>query len=847
MEILFFLLTTFYPLLYSLNINNFQNNQNSLLNSFVGQNLNQDNGILSSLLEYLNKYYNFNSLDQKDMTLFNKCTNKFFNKTSEVDNYLYLLSFSGKELSDLGQETSCIRNGFSYYLLSYDYSLENKISKYPLKIFKFFESKNFYTGLCLFDECNELLQKIFINYKDNKDEDISNTKIEQIIHLEKLGNDIKDKIDCEKNPDTCKYEPYYTLNDKGTFDKDLTDKERKKYKLFYVFFVIIMVLVCLELFVSIFIYCGYYLFNTKNLTNELYEESDLDDDEENSDEEPNEQIIYNNNSTSSKEKKDETMSQTIVKTLYKYFSFVTNIIILTLRKSKFFNNKNMEILTKFRILVILLISFSTNFDVYLKIPSKGFFNDFLYKEFYFVFLKFASFGIDMYICLDGFEVMYKLMNYYKKNYHDKGYKKISFLGLVKFYLFSLYKIVGFIILFFIVNYFNRYYIYIHNGGTLYSYYSNNINNNNINIFQMFNPKYTFLSYFFPSDDTFLFSSKMSLLFINEFIAFTLLLLIFYIGNILKSKIYDYIIIIYIVVSYLLSYPLYLWKNNNSDVNELTEFYTYNKIIRNISLIKYPHTLYNHYLLGAFTGLICFYLKDSLLNNSMINEPEKCPFNFCFTIIEIFEYLVQKGRKIWIFLSLTIQFLLCMTYTIFINLKNRGNKREEEIVLISLKDIPSLIILYCYEAGLFILTFCFNFILIFSHEIETKNYENFNLLNLLNQINFSYVNTIYLLTYSYYCYFVFQLKLTYQNLWFITFGLFIFFCIENLILTIIFIMPLKIVFKTFLDKYLVFNQNALSMEEIKYKNNESKINNSGLSNIGNNYEDELEEDRNEISK
>jgi hypothetical protein len=61
------------------------------------------------------------------------------------------------------------------------------------------------------------------------------------------------------------------------------------------------------------------------------------------------------------------------------------------------------------------------------------------------------------------------------------------------------------------------------------------------------------------------------------------------------------------------------------------------------------------------------------------------------------------------------------------------------------------------------------------------------------------------------------------------------------------MPLKIVFKTFLDKYLVFNQNALSMEEIKYKNNESKINNSGLSNIGNNYEDELEEDRNEISK
>ena len=844
MKILSFLLVTFYPLLYSLNINNFHSNQNLLLNSFVKEKINADNGILKAIIDYLEKNYNFDSYNDEDIELFNKCTNKFFNKTNEVDNYLYLLAYSGKELSDLGQETSCIRNGFSYYLLSYDYSLEKKISKYPLKIFKFFENKNFYTGLCLFDECNDLLQKILNNYKD---EDINNTKIEQIIHLEKLNNDIKDKIDCENNPDTCKYEPYYTMNSQGVFDKELTNKERKKYKIFYAFFVITIILVTLELLVSVFIYCGYYLFNTKNLTNELYEESDLDDDEENSDDEPLEQIIYNNNSTSSKEKKDGTMSQTIVKILYKYFSFVTNMIILTVRKSRFFNNKNMEILTKFRILAILLISFSTNFDVYLKFPSKGFFNDFLYKEFYFVFLKFASFGIDMYICLDGFEVMYKLMNYYKKNYYDKGCKKITFLGLVKFYLYSVYKIIGFILLFFIVNYFNRYYIYIHNGGTLYSYYSNNIINSNSNIFQIFNPKYTFLTYFFQSDDPFLFSSKMSLLFINEFIAFTLLLLIFYFGNILRSKIYDYIVIIYIFLTYLLSYPLYLWKNNNSEVNELSASYTYNKIIRNISLIKYPHTLYNHYLFGAFTGLICFYLKDSLLNNSMINEPDKCPFNFCFTIIEIFEYLVQKGRKIWIFLSLLIQFLLCMTYTIFINLKNRGNEKEEELVVISLEDVPSLKILYCYEAGLFILTFCFIFILIFSHEIETKNYENFNVLNLLNQINFSYVNTIYLLTYSYYCYFVFQLKLTYQNLWFITFGLFIFFCIENIIFTIIFIMPLKIVFKMLLDKYMVFTQHALSMEEIKYKNNEPKINNSGLSNIENNYEDELVDDKNEISK
>ena len=158
-----------------------------------------------------------------------------------------------------------------------------------------------------------------------------------------------------------------------------------------------------------------------------------------------------------------------------------------MRKSKFYNNKNMETIIKLKVGTLLLITFSTNFDVYVKLPSKEYYNDFLYKKFYFIFLKFASFGLDMYICLDGFEVMYKLMNYFKKNFYDKGNKTISFFGIIKFYLFSAYKVIGYIIIFFIVNYFNRYYIYMHNDGTLFSYYSNNIINNKKSVFQIFNP------------------------------------------------------------------------------------------------------------------------------------------------------------------------------------------------------------------------------------------------------------------------------------------------------------------------------------------------------------------------
>ena len=816
---IFFLLLISLKLLLPSNANYNFPLKEIIFNPFFGNNLKTQNSIRDSLLEYLETFDGF------DKDLFNKCTTNLFNKTGSIENFLHLISYSGKGLSDLGQETSCLRNNFSYYLFSYNYDGKDDKSK----IFTFLNNSIFYTGLCLFNECNDFLSKIFNGYSDTL---ISETKVQQIIYEEQK--------DCKNNLTFCKNKPYYSLNEKGEFDENLTEKEKSKYKLFYILFIITIFIICIEIIISIFIYCGYYLFNnSKNLTNELYEESDLDEDEDNSEDDVNEKVLYSN-SSSSKEKKYESCSQLFIKTLYKYFSFFTNIIILTMRKSKFFNNKNLETIIKLRLLTLILITFSTNFDIYIKLPSKGFYNDFLYKQIYFIFLKFASFGLDMYICLDGFEVMYKLMNYFKKNFFDRGKKTITFLGIFKFYLFSVYKIIGYIILFLITKYFNRYYIYMHNGGTLYSFYSNNINNNK-NIFQIFNPKYTIFSYLPINgqyDFNFLFNSKMSLLFINEFYAFTFLLIIFYIGNILKTKIFDYAIIVIILISYAFSFVLDYLKNNQDE-----KLYNYNQIIRNISLIKFPNVLFNHYLIGAFTGLTCFYLKDSNGNNSMINEPDKCPFNFCLKIIELFDYLVQKGRKIWIVLSFIIQFMICSAFTIIINLKKNSK--------FPLEFETTLKAFYYYESGLFILLFCFN-ILFFANDNNSKNYDNYNILNLFYQINFSYVNTIYLLMYSYYCFFGFQLKLTYQNLWLITLGLFVFFSIENLIITIIFIMPFKFIFKTLLDNYLVINPSSLSIDEIKI-NSIKKINNSGFSNgfINNGDGDYLNYDnndnKNDISK
>lgn len=808
MNILFLLFISFKYIISNPH-NNIIKLKKKFMKAMINQNQNNKDDkeyINEALLDFFNTFPNFDKKNQKDIDLYNYCikNDSLFNISEEgVQTFLYFLAYSGSDFSDLGQELSCVKNtNFSYYLFSYNYKLDEDDL-----VYNFLEKKNFYTGICLFNSCLNLLHKVFDNYADDTIEDI---KIYQINNEENY----KQNIDCENNLEQCNYLPYYTLNESGKFDKTLTLNEKFKYELFYVLIIIIIVILCIEIIISIIIYCRYNSNNyTKNFTGQLYEESDIDYGDDDNSEDENEEIILSDTSSSKILQKHSNLQKLVI-FLYKYFSFFTKVIVLTMRKSKYYNNKSMKIIINLRVISLLLITFSTNFDVYIKNPSKGLYDDYFYKVIYFIFLKIASFGLDIYICLDGFEVMYKLMNFYKKNCYEKNNENLGFKGVLKFYLFSIYKIIGYIILFFLVNYFSRYYVYMHKGdfSTFYSYYSMNINDNNS--FGIFNPKYSILGYLFAQniDDKFLRNYRISLLFINEFYVFTIFIIIFYFCDILKSKKYDIIIILFVFANFLLSYPLCAIRDDSKN-------YTYNIIVRSISLVKFPLIFLNHYFLGAFTGLICFYLKESTLNNSMTNDPDKCPFKLILKYIEDFGFLFQK-RKILLFISYFIQFLICIVFNILIYV-------DEEIV--SMELVTSLRIIYYYEAGLFIIIFCFNIIIYFADEIEAKNPYNYSLINLINQINFSYVNTIFLMVYSYYCYFGFQLKLNYQNLVLISLGLFLFFCVENIVITILFIMPFKIIFKSLLDNYIEIRPNIRTMNTINETVHDHRINNSGLSN------------------
>ena len=788
----------------SLSLNDYINFKNSFLNilKYDISNSNKEEILRVLNQTLINNFENYKYNEQD----FNICTNQLFNKTNNFYNYLYLFSNSGKGLSDLGLYSSCIDQGFSYYLLSFNYNISSNKEE---RIYNFLDQRKFFIGLCLFKECKNLMIDLF-------------PKNSTFFGKFNEGTIIQLKSEEKK--------PYYTLNDSGYEDEQLNDKEEKKYKIFFILFIIFVSFLGIELLIGI-INCGYEIYvesyNRSSSSKKFNIEKESDEDEGTHIEEG--PIFLNN--LDEKKNKEKTNLETIINFFVKYFNLFSNIKILILKKSKYYNNKNMRTIMKLRIISLLLITFSTNFDILINLSSKVFYDDSFYKKIYFGFFKFASFGLDMYIFLDGFEVMYKLINFYKKHYYQKENKTITFKGIFKFYLYSLSNIFFFLILSLLLNYFNRYYIYIHNGqngSPLYFYYSNNILDKS-NILEIFNPKYTFLSYFSEGNkikEEFIFKNKIYLIMINEFYIYTLVLIIFYIGNILKSKIYDYFILLMLFISYLITY--FICSYSDYDENKL---YTYRKITRSNLLAKYPHILFNHYLIGAFAGLACFYLKDSNLNNSITNERDNCPFIFCLDIKRSFEFLNPTGRKIFLIVEILIEILICETFTLLFFFGGKDNDDN-----LNFKYIYSHKMVYYYESGLFILGFCFITILFFTYENENKYQGKYNIFNLMNRISFSYVNTIYMMTYSYYCLFNFQLKLTYHNLWFITFGIFIFFCLENLLLTIIFSLPFKILFKTLIDKKLIINKSTLHLEEIRYTNN--IINNNG---INNNDEDDEDSD------
>ena len=724
-----------------------------------------DPEFIEEILVNINKYTNLGRAN-KGAELW-KCVKGLAGEKKNRSMYLNILAYSGKDISDLGLEDECLRDNLSYFLIVY--GLSNEIYwkfKTQNNSFMFFQQNTFFTGICLPKECtpilkflfNETVNSVFYSYLRHNHKILS-------VRVYEVGS-----LNKKKQKDAA-----ISYDDDGKYNEWKTEDEKKRLLVFKIFFFFVIAMLGLQLIIGIIFYC---FCRNVDKTREFKKEKEIEENDFDDTEEVSGQLFEDLNLKEAK--KIKYCDNGFSRFLHNYLSLFKNIKILLKKKSLYYDSTNLGVIIAFRIIAMLLMTFINNFEALIKIPSKLFFYETNYTNYTTVFLKLTSFSVDVWICLDGFEMMYKLITFYKKYiYRDRDTKCFPYLCI--FFLYSLYKIFSFFIVFFLVNYMSKYLINSLTDNTLFEYYSNHIYNSNLNdtiLFKYLIPGYSLYSSYKDKSSIFdnLYISKFSLLIINEFYAFILVLFLFYFSILFKSIIFDYIILV-------LNFGLYF---SNFWIEQLKEdqYYSYKLVIDNFFTTRYPHIIYILFFLGAMSALICFYYKDSFLSDSICNEQNKYPFRFCYKCIRFFDFLLQKGRKLWVFIFFLMQIAISLSFY-FLVINNEGH-------IYMPWGISQKIVAY-YESGVFVFLFCIITILIIfiRSENETKERNKSTFVNFIERTNFVFFHTINLFMYTFYCFFNFQVKYNIQNLFIVAFGLFFFVFFLNAIITLVIVLPLKV--------------------------------------------------------
>ena len=148
--------------------------------------------INNSFIQLLNLIKNKSSLDELTQTHFNNCKNKI--NSMNYDKLYELFENSGKQISDIGNFWDCVARNFSYHIIN----INKKSLDIDNKAIIFLRKKYSDLGLCIPNECNDILND-FINSEYFKDiYSIKNTSIFSYIPLSNGGKKKQNHYNLEK-------------------------------------------------------------------------------------------------------------------------------------------------------------------------------------------------------------------------------------------------------------------------------------------------------------------------------------------------------------------------------------------------------------------------------------------------------------------------------------------------------------------------------------------------------------------------------------------------------------------------------------------------------------------------
>lgn len=704
---------------------------------------------------------------------------------TNITTFYELFSYNGKSYSDVGQEEACGYYGFKYIKALYEIDKGNEISE-ESQVIQFLNLNKLYTGLCLPEICLTALEELKAGAEvPNKKESLT----------KKIPNTLFDYIKTHfflKNISFL-HPPSKTLSPDFLWFKILI-------------YIIIAYFALKVIFTIIRITC-FSSDNTKVQEGriEMDEEDDqniyfndkLDDDHNNGNNNFKHdkkefrfktQFIFTRNSnvvplineslsnTSLKHRSESFMSL-----LVKFFDFFQNLHIMTIANSKYFNDKHISMLSFIRVILMFFITYNHNFFTTTKMPGKDFLHFDFYKSFLFFSIKLSIHALPLWIVVDAATFVFKFMSSIKSDMRKKNQSSISFTFILKWWLYTIPKIVLFFFIFFFFHVLIDYYQLFFETGTMFEYYLQNFQDRECTQ----RPWELLIPFFIPYKDNtrgFVYCYRFVYVLLNEFYCFILLTLYFYIILKIKSKIVDYVFLSISVLNAVLTCLSIPFTNSEYDIN--------NVLGQNFT-DKYTHLTLSFYLMGAYVGMSYFYYYDAVSKDSLSQNYSYFPFCYCYSSVKFLDRLRTIYKKLLLWSCLLILFIDSMSY-MFIRLIRQTPDNSLCFIMDTFINIYEQ-----YDKILFAVLFSLILVLLLLLPKETtiRNLIASNIFFPFSRIGTAFLCLSNSIIYIVYSIFLIQLKLSYSNLFFITIGMFVIISFISLLVALMFELPFRILFKT----------------------------------------------------
>lgn len=358
------------------------------------------------------------------------------------------------------------------------------------------------------------------------------------------------------------------------------------------------------------------------------------------------------------------------KKIFEVLDPVNSLKMVLEMKNEFFDSSNLEVVSFFKTVFIIMGIYNHNFYTLTTIPTKTLGSTNFFESFKQFSLKFSTYSTHCWISLEGFVTGYKTFSFFKANLKqekNKGYS-LPFCSAVKFFFYFFPKFLIFFLAYFIIGYKKEKIFY---NNPLLDYLDNEQNEKTCrkpsNFFKVFIP------IFFPYNDFYFFKAetetntkneftycfKFVYIFVNMFNCFFFLLLLSFLSFKIKKKCFENCTLFILVFIFLVWFAFDMRIAFDESIFEkIGKVNNIHFFFGEIYSLKYTHLFFNIYSVGFFTGVIYFYYLDIISTDSLERTFRTPPFYFCYFLMKKLDKLSDICKNIFIFLIIIFIFSFC---------------------------------------------------------------------------------------------------------------------------------------------------------------------------------------------